>query len=253
MSRANELFARFVIIQNIMKEEIASAGGMLKVGIYNLDIDVSDRISRVDKINASFARHDWLRTVFPFHKAVLDSSQSVLESLRRQGFKPIFLAEDAVARKPKLHFKSQLFISGEAVSTLVPLEGWAQLVKDYLLARAEQLSSESYVDAKRLRGAMSDNAQRLAAPWEASLTPEEKERSIFYLTVGSHNMDYRGKIMDGEATYVVSGIQSMHAYLDFVSILGVTTWVESIEELNELLPEYGGFWYKVGRYLKNAV
>jgi phosphatidylserine/phosphatidylglycerophosphate/cardiolipin synthase-like enzyme len=253
MSRANELFARFVIIQNIMKEEIESAGGMLKVGIYNLDIDVADKISRVDKINSNFDRYDWLRTVFPFHHAVFDSSQSVMESLRRQGIKPVFLAEDAVARKPKLHFKSQLFISGEAVSTLIPLVGWAQLVRDYLLARTEQLTSESYVDAKRLRALTSDNVRIIASQWDASLTPEEDEKTIFYLTVGSHNMDYRGKIMDGESMYVVSDTYSTVGYLDFVNILGVTTWVESIEELNELLPEYGGFWYKVGRYLKNAV
>jgi hypothetical protein len=176
-----------------------------------------------------------------------------MESLRRQGIKPVFLAEDAAARKPKLHFKSQLFISGEAVSTLIPLVGWAQLVRDYLLARTEQLTSESYVDAKRLRALTSDNVRIIASQWDASLTPEEDEKTIFYLTVGSHNMDYRGKIMDGESMYVVSDTYSTVGYLDFVNILGVTTWVESIEELNELLPEYGGFWYKVGRYLKNAV
>ena len=173
--------------------------------------------------------------------------------MTRQGLKPIFLAEEAIERKPKLHFKSQLFLSEESISTLIPLEGWANLVKDYVLARAEQLTSESYVDAKRMRARMSENAQELASAWDAALTPYEDERTIFYLTVGSHNMDYRGKIMDGETTYIVSDVHSMHAYLDFVNILGVTTWVETVEELNELLPEYGGFWYKVGRYLKNAV
>ena len=253
MSRANELFARLVIIQDIMREEIESAGGMLKVGIYDLDIDVSDKISRVDKIIENFNHYDWLETVFPFHPSVLDSLKSESESMKQQGFKPIFLAEDTVERKPKLHFKSQLFISGEAVSTLIPLEGWANLVKDYLVGRGEQLTSESYVDAKKLRALTSDNVRIIALQWDASLTPEEDERTIFYLTVGSHNMDYRGKIMDGETMYIVSDIYSMVGYLDFVNILGITTWVESIEELNELLPEYGGFWYKVGRYLKNAV
>jgi hypothetical protein len=253
MSRANELFSRLVIIQEIMREEIEAAGGMLKVGIYSLDVDVADKITRVDKIIENLDRYEWMSKVFPFRPSVIDSLKSVSESIRRQGLEPIFLTKDAAERKPKLHFKSQLFLSEDAVSTLVPLEEWADVVKDYILARAEQLASESYVDVKRTRELMSDNVEKLVSARDASIAEQEGERAIFYLTVGSHNMDYRGKIMDGETMYVVSGIHSMFSYLDFVNILGVTTWVESVEELNKLLPEYGGFWYRVGRYLKNAV
>jgi hypothetical protein len=253
MSRANELFARLILVQNVLKDEIENAGGILKVGLYNYEGDVSDKVSRLDKIIISFDKYDWLNEVIPFHRSVLDTLKSVSNSLKMQGSKPVYLADDAVERMPKLHLKSQLFLSKDVVSTLIPRERWALVVKAYILAMVEQLTSESYVDSKRLRSLWSNHTRRLISDWETFITDEEYERSVFYLTVGSHNMDYRGKIMDGESMYVVSDIYSMIGYLDFVNIIGLTTWVESIDELNELLPEYGGFWYKVGRYVKNAV
>jgi hypothetical protein len=54
--------------------------------------------------------------------------------------------------------------------------------------------------------------------------------------VGSHNQYYRSKIQDGEVTYVVSHLDAMIGYIDFVGLMGRTTWVESIEEMEELMP-----------------
>ena len=84
-------------------------------------------------------------------------------------------------------------------------------------------------------------------------TPEEMESNIFYLSAGTFNQDYRGKRMDGEALVVVSSSSAMAAYLDFFNLMGLTTWVGTVEQVQELMPRFGGFWYKIGRYIKKAL
>ena len=45
----------------------------------------------------------------------------------------------------------------------------------------------------------------------------------------------------------------MVAYLDFVTILLTTTWVDNVDELDALIPQHSGFWRWVGRHIRNAL
>ena len=65
--------------------------------------------------------------------------------------------------------------------------------------------------------------------WEEQLdaiaettTPEERARAIAYLSVGSHNMDYRGLMMDGEVLYVTASRGVLPGMLDLVILLGLS-------------------------------
>lgn len=79
------------------------------------------------------------------------------------------------------------------------------------------------------------------------------EKAFFFLTVGSHNMDYRGKFMDGEVLVAVAGLEAMISYMDFASIMAKTTWVTSIEQLDEMLPTQKGFTRGLSRFIRNAL
>ncbi|MGD8628159.1 MAG: hypothetical protein PVH52_03685, partial [bacterium] len=57
MLRANELFRRFIAIQEGMKEGIEEAGGKFRVGIYNLDIGVNDQVARGKSIEKNLAEN----------------------------------------------------------------------------------------------------------------------------------------------------------------------------------------------------
>jgi hypothetical protein len=253
MSRANEIFTRFTVIQNEMKEEIEATGGMFKTGVYNLDMDVADLIARIETMQDHFKSKEWLRRVFPFSESTARMILDLKKIAEEQGYKPVYLAEDVVERKPKLHLKTQFFASGKAVATLIPLEGWDRLVREYAFAMAEQRLSKTYVDAKKLRETLSEHSRPFLQSWWDSLSTEEREHIVFYWTLGSHNQDYRSKIQDGEVLVLVSGVHAMISYLDFFSLMSLTTWVESVEEVEKLLPRYGGFWYKIARYMKNAL
>jgi hypothetical protein len=254
MTRANELFTRMVVMQNEMKREIEEAGGRFHVGIYDADHAVGDALGNIRTFNRGAANSPYFREVIPFDQSVYDVLVALEDSLEAMGYKQEYLAEDVEERKPKLHLKTQFFASGRAISSLVPLKEWKPVVEAYVKARGRQLKLRGkYVDAKALRNDLAEAARPLAKKWMRESTPEEQEESFFYLTVGSHNMDYRGKFMDGEVTVLVAGEAALIAYLDFISILAKTRWIENIEQLNELLPAQKSTARWFSRFIKNAL
>ncbi len=254
MSRANELFTRFVIIQNEIKEEIESAGGLFKTGIYNMDVDVGDVVGKLQILIEGIAQSEVFQRIFPFDSSVVEMVAGMPEFLESQGFEPGYRSDDARKRKPKLHLKSQFFASERAINTIVPMKGWENLVQKYILARAEQIKRrEDRVDAKDLRKDLSKETGALIESWGKGLSPQERGEAILYLTIGSQNQDYRSMIMDGEALFVVGRTWAMVAYLDFVSLMAQTTWIHDVQQLEELLPRHRGFWKWLGRYLKLAL
>ena len=254
MSRANELFTRFLIIQKQLRDEIDAAGGVFKVGIYNMDFDVGDIAGKVRALSEGVAKSDEFRKIFPFAPSVVDIIAKMPEILESEGFKPLHLADDVKKRKPQLHLKAQFFASKRAINTIVPLKEWEAVVRKYIIERAKQVADrETDVDAKALREELNEEVATLIAAWSAGLSQKEREEAILYLTVGSHNQDYRSMIMDGEVLFIVGRTWAMVAYLDFVSLLGQTTWVDDIQQLEQLLPRQSGFWRWLGKYLKLAL
>jgi len=254
MSRANELFTKFVVIQQEMTEEIAYAGGMFRTGVYDPDIGVGDQIAHAEAFQKGIKENIWLLDLMPFHPSVAGVLPELVAKLKAEGYEPAYLVEDVENRKPKLHMKAQVFASQEAIDGIVSVEGWRELILGYFEARAEQTSHrDEYISAKSLRGKLSEHAAQLTRAVEEESTPEEREKMVLYLTLGSHNQNYRTKFMDGEVLYVVAGHGTMIAYLDFLMLLGATTWVESVDELQKLMPAYGGFKEWLGRWIKDAV
>lgn len=188
-----------------------------------------------------------------FFREKLKEFKDLADYLESQGFEPKYLAQDQEKRKPKLHFKTQFFGSFQALSSLLEVSGWGQLIRENILAKAKVLESDRNIGIKEVQAEISKKNQTIVEEWYSSLSPEQHEKIIFYLTVGSHNQDYRSKIQDGEVIYVVSHLNSLIGYLDFIGLIGRTTWVDTIEEMEELLPRYTGFMYNIGRYIRNAL
>ncbi len=250
MSRANELFTRFVMIQNEVQDIIEDSGGMFRVGIYDPAFDVDDQIGRGKALEEAFSNVPWMKDVVPFDPSVLEMLAELQKEFEERGFKSKYLAEDVEARRPKLHRKTQLFLSSEVVSTLVPLPGWSDYLEEYAFARAEQVQSDKYVDVKKLRYRVSSGVTELVREWEGNLDAEQRSKLVIYLMAGSHNQNYRSIALDGEALFTVTGLGAMVSYLDFVTLLGSCTWVDSVDQLDKLLPEVEGTGYKFSRGLK---
>jgi phosphatidylserine/phosphatidylglycerophosphate/cardiolipin synthase-like enzyme len=248
MSRANELFTRFVVIQDSLREEIERAGGRFRVGVYDLDVGVGDVLGRLRILEETVTANPWLREVFPFGGRVYAAVDSLERVLTDRGFSEAYLRHGSDEHRPKLHLKAQLFLSPAVASRLPQRQEWGGIAKDYLAAKlmhVQGLTDGAVMDAMT---EAEDEAVALYEDWASGL--EGDDEAIAYLTVGSHNQDIRGKVMDGESLYAVSGSSAMTAYLDFVALLSETTWVRTIEELGELIPPHSGFWRWVGRHIR---
>ena len=104
-----------------------------------------------------------------------------------------------------------------------------------------------------MRAELEKEAHDMMQGWGESITGDERDLSMIYLTVGSQNEDYRSMIMDGEALFVTGHAWAMIAYLDFVSLMGQTTWIDEVDQLEVLLPKYNKFWQQMGQFLKIAL
>jgi len=254
MARANELFTRFVLLGSVFGAELEHAGGSFRTGVYDYAGDVQDMIGRTEAMLRHLDDYDWIGEVVPTDGSFRSCLEEAVEILREKGYESTHITDDAEDRKPKMHFKTQLFTSAQLNGTILPLAGWGPLFRDYILARAEQSAHRgSYVDAKKVREEVSRSGKALLRDWSGSIGAEDEKKIVMYLSVGSQNQDYRGKIMDGEVLYIVSGLSGSLAYLDMINLILITTWVDDLESLDAVMPPFKGYRQRISRYIKLAL
>ena len=73
------------------------------------------------------------------------------------------------------------------------------------------------------------------------------------MTVGSLNKDARGMMTDGEVLQVTAGTWALAAIPDLWMLAGSTTWIESQEELDRLLPPYKGWQRLMARWIRKVI
>ena len=253
MSRAYELFARLAVIRDYLQEELEAQGGMLKVGVYTRNSDVSNISEKLRESAEGLRRYPFLKEVFPFDDDVYTVLQEFPDELDAYGIEPSYYTEDMEKRKPKLHLKTNFFASGQ-LRELLSWQGWDEILDFYLRHRTNLTAREAGdVDVKDIPEELREAAEGLLESYSASLSEEEKDRVIYYLIVGSQNQDYRGMIMDGEVACVVAGHHSLVAIVDLFFMMSLTTWVEDIETLDKVLPPYTGWKRWIGRYIMKAL
>ena len=254
MSRAQELLERLIIAREILGDPITARGGAFRVGIYDPDVGVGDAIGRIRAIRSTWEKHPFLQDLYKIDPAVFQAMDEEVADFEAKGFKTSYLVNKELQETPKLHLKAQFFVSKEAWDKLIERPEWAGLYK--LLARQflESRSKPSELpDVVRHFTEVREVSDELLKSYFAQLTPEERDKIIYYLGVGSHNMNYRSFMMDGEAMFLVSYFDALPAMMDFIGMTGLCKWPETREELNELLPPYGGLKRKIGRFVKTGV
>ena len=254
MSRAHELFSRLIIVQNELQDEIELAGGLLKVGKYARTSEIGDYKANFKEFREGISKYPFIKEIFPFRQRVYDAIDTFEEELERKGFQPTYYTEDIEKRRPKLHLKTNFFASKE-MQDLLAWEGWAEVMLHYGRHRTAFLGREegTYVDIKDFPEEAEEAVDKLLSTYWNSLTEEEKRRVMYYLSIGSQNQDYRGTIMDGEVAAVISGYYSLIGVVDLFFMSATTTWVDNIEDLDELLPPESGWRRWLGRYIQKAL
>jgi hypothetical protein len=121
--------------------------------------------------------------------------------------------------RPKLHRKTQLFVTREALETLVRDPRVQGVIADQMRFSARHgvtFDSEGLADPKV------DLAPLFVPYLEAwrGLPADLAARSVLYMTVGSLNKDARGMMTDGEVLQVTAGAWAMWAVSDMWMLAG---------------------------------
>ncbi len=242
MSRAQELFTRLILLQRELDPEIRAAGGMLKTGVYALDVEAGDIPGRLRVVEEGLATEPFLRDVVGLRSPVAWSERSERMFRNYGGGRP---ADASMHERPMLHAKTHFLASAEAWSAITERQDLGPLVDSFILKMVRRGEPPDREDDDR---SLSDSLPVHLAVHRAvmeEMSPETLEKFVAYLMVGSYNQNYRSMLMDGEVMLTVEGGAVIHGLIDYLSLLGTTTWVDTLEELEEHLPAYGGvkFWF----------
>lgn len=84
----------------------------------------------------------------------------------------------------------------------------------------------------------------MLAPLHRSLVARssaERRGDVLYLTVGSHNEDDLSRTHNGEVLCLVAGDGALTAVFDFVYLVASATWLESVDDLDRMIPRSSWF------------
>jgi len=253
LSRTSEIFSRFLEIQELLGPEIEARGGRLRAGLYTRRAGVNDVEAKLAEMRATFERYPFLKDDFPFPEEFYARLGKGEERLEAEGYKPPEeLPEDARARAPKMHRKTQLFATRDALAALARDPRMQQVIANQVSFVVKEGVA---FDPEGLAAAGVD-LQPLFAPYlEAfrDLPADVRERAVLYMTVGSLNKDARGMMTDGESLQVTAGPWAMWAISDMWMLTGSTTWLESQEQLDRLLPPYKQWQRRMARWVRKVI
>jgi hypothetical protein len=256
MVRTKEILIRLVASDDILGDEIRKAGGLLRVGVFAPGTPVTDMQSKLGAFIRAYEDEPFIRELFPIHPTIMPVLWEVHAALGEQlaGVEESWTHQEHDGT-PKLHLKANFFASAEAWDGFISRPELGSYFQIYMEHRVAQILHRT--DALADPGATSERMLEAAMPtlerWEETLEPAVRERLIFYLMLGSANQNYRSMLLDGEVAVVVSGWASIIAVLDFISIMGQSTWVSDLEELEALLPDFERYRRAVGQWLKTLL
>lgn len=252
MSRTHELFARLIVAQQTLGKEIAAAGGMLKVGFYDVDVAVSDLPASVELVLKGREANPWLADMLPFHPRLMALLEEADERLA--DFEVDYLFEDAEQRKPQLHMKSTYMATPEAWEPVISLPSMMEVFETYG-AQQEILETNRtvFTDVRLVYEPLREAIDSALQEWIEDLPPDVRARFGLYLMVGSVNQAYRSVFMDGEAVYLATGLDAFYGIFDFVYLITSAVWMDSLEELEAYLPSQSDFKWQLARWLRRGI
>ena len=254
MARAHDVLTRLLVLRDSLTRTMRESGGELHVGLFAARAAADDAEGRIREVRAGLARYPWIRTVIPFD----DKTLAVLDRVERQiagsgRADATHLTPNERPHPPQPHRKTQVVARPNAIAALLRQPGWDDMLADAMRVQssqnasfAEQLGAQQpAVDTAATR-----RTDQMLRGYEASIPEAERKRVSFYFTEGSHNMDDRGLMSDGEAMLIVSGPQASAGLVDLFYMMARTTWIDRPAELDRLLPPPSSLMRRFARWIR---
>jgi hypothetical protein len=255
LGRSQELLYRLILAQDLLRDELAAAGGLLRVGIFSPQREVTDIAGKFAAVVAALDTIPWIRELYDFRPSVYAAFAEVSDSLSRFSVPAPAAGEFQYEPVPKLHMKVNFFASKEAWEGLMSNSEWAPVMSEYVRFRAAQVlrRPEALSGFTGSPEATIDVGGHMVRSWLDKLDPATKERVVFYSVMGSQNQNNRSMVTDGEVAFVTSQWPAVVPYMDLVAVVSQSRWFQDPEELAELLPEYTEWRRRLGRWIKIAL
>lgn len=249
--RSRELLWRFIVASRVFEDELRRRGGMLKVGLFNSALPVTNIPAKVLGVRRTLQQHAWLHDLFDFPPSVYTG----LEALAAQYAAVPFPVPDSTdfeyRRYPQLHMKANFIASREAWRVMAQ-EEWVDFTRQYVPRRMAQVNSRGM--AVQSFGEhpepLIDVGEDVVRRWYDGLPVAQRERVVFFTLLGSANQNDRSFTSDGEIVIALSNWPAVIPYLDLLSIIGQSRWVETTEELDALLPPRSMVLTRVAHWFK---
>jgi hypothetical protein len=236
MALAHDVLLRLLQLRDQLATQMRLSGGDLRVGLYAAHATATDVAGRLREVREGLARAPWIRNVIPFDDKTLAGLDRVERDVATQGRATSIGHDDQ--RPPQPHRKTQLVARPGAIAAFVRQPNWDDELADAMRVQSRQTAKfdeQLGYTAPPADTAATRRADEMMRGYEASIPEAERKRVSFYFTEGSHNMDQRGLMSDGEAMLIVSGPQAA-GLVDLFYMMARTTWIEREAELNRLLP-----------------
>ncbi len=252
MARAHDVLTRMLALRDSLAPTMRASGGDLHIGLFAAQAPADDAAGRIREVRAGLARYPWIRQVIPFD----DKTLSVLDRVEREISNKrdaTDLAKDEKQHPPQPHRKTQVVARPNAIAALLRQPGWDDMLAEAMRVQASQTGTfaqqlgavQPAVDTAATR-----RADQMMRGYEASIPEAERKRVSFYFAEGSHNMDDRGLMSDGEATLIVSGPQASAGLADLFYMMARTTWIDQPAELEKLLPRQSSLISRFARWIR---
>jgi len=254
-SLQHDIFSALISIATIFHAQIASAGGALHVGLYEGEVGTRDFPQRVREFSEGVKRNRFIRDVFPFQPGLYDLMENPDRMLGAIGHFPSGAAPTDSTIKPKLHLKSQFYVSREFVEKILPLPQWNEVLLATLRARAKERaeflaggSTDSLADPEQSFGQVA-----ALAPYLRARTPAQRDAQVIYLSIGSQNQDDRSLMENGEVLAVISGDAALAGIADYVYLVARATWLETQADLDKAQPPVSKFKHDLARWIRRLI
>jgi len=255
MSRAQDVLARAVVAGTVFEEELEGVGGLIKVGLYDSTLPVGDVARKLQAFVSKLETTPWLQAFYGFHPDAVAAIREEAQALLQDGFERLY-AEDGEVSPPKLHMKANYFATKEAWDDLMSIPEVGQPFRTYfheLANRNRALSRGEYRNFRIMAEDLLPPTRQLLLRYASTLTAEQRSRIAIFFAIGSHNQNNRSLALDGEVALVVGGWSALFGLPDFLIIVGLSEWIDDLDEMEELFPSYKGLERRISRMIRIGV
>jgi hypothetical protein len=274
MIRSREFLWRLLVASRELHDQIDEVGGLLKVGIFATDLRNTDIPGKVFSVRRTLERHAWLHDLFAFPDAVYPGLDSIARELEARLPRPTSASgpgDDARhattpararAAEPAerdfesrdrslLHVKANFMASREAWTVMARTD-WVTFTREFVQQRMAQVQrrAASVASLESVPDALTDVGEPVLRRWYESLPASVRERVVFYTILGSHNQNDRSLVSDGEVAFILSNWPSVIPYLDLISLVGQSDWIEDPAQLDPYLPRAGMLKRRLAHWFK---